>query len=101
MQTLFEDLANRYEAALSKMKKDGDALRRLKKGRQGFQLFGRNTSSSSAANEEAASAEDEKVRIQMNVDIETFAKDAENLGVVLGDSEALKTLRTVVRDWNK
>lgn len=101
MQTLFEDLANRYEAALSKMKKDGDALKRLKKGRQGFQLFGRSTASSTAANEEAASAEDEKVRLQMSADIEAFAKDAESLGVVLGDSEALKALRTVVQDWNK
>lgn len=101
MQTLFEDLAGRYEAALSKMKKDGDALKRLKKGRQGFQLFGRSTASSSAASEEAASAEDEKVRLQMQADIEAFAKDAESLGVELEKSEALRGLRTVVQDWNK
>lgn len=100
MQTLFEDLASRYEAALAKMKKDGDALRRLKKGRQGFQLFGRSTASS-AANEEAASAEDEKVRLQMSADVEAFARDAESLGVVLENSEALNGLRTVVREWNK
>jgi hypothetical protein len=102
VQALFEDLAGRYEAALSKMKKDGDALRRLKKGRQGgFQLFGRSTASSTAAIDEAASAEDEKVRLQMDADIEAFARDAQNLGVDLEKSEALKTLRTVVQEWNK
>ena len=101
MQTLFEDLANRYEAALSKMKKDGDALRRLKKGRQGFQLFGRSTAASTAATDEATNAEDEKVRLQMSADIEAFARDAEGLGVDLELSEALKTLRMVVQDWSK
>lgn len=103
MQTLFEDLANRYEAALSKMKKDGDALRRLKKGRQGFQLFGRSTSTNntSSSNDETASAEDEKVRLQMDADIEAFARDAQSLGVMLDQSETLKALRAVVRDWHK
>lgn len=100
MQTLFEDLAGRYEAALSKMKKDGDALRRLKKGRQGFQLFGRSTSSASA-NEETVSAEDEKVKLQMRTDIEAFAAEAESLGVDLDASETLKTLKTVVDEWTK
>lgn len=103
MQSLFEDLSNKYEAALSKMKKDGDALKRLKKGRQGFtSLFGSRNNTNTADNDDnSVNAEDEKVRLQMETDIEAFARDAEGLGVVLDQSEALKALRAVVRDWNK
>ena len=99
---LFEDLSMRYEAALSKMKKDGEALRRLKRGRQGtgFSLFGR-SSSNAPQNDDGPSAEDERVKEQMNADVEAFARDAESLGVQLEKSEALKALRAVVEDWNK
>ena len=95
---IFEDVAGRYEAALAKMKKDGDALRRLKKGRAGFQLFG----SRSAANEDAANmSEDDKVRIQMSVDVDALATDAESLGVILDSSHALRGLRAVIEEWSR
>ena len=106
VQALLEDLAGRYEAALSKMKKDGDALRRLKKGRQGTgfsSLFGRGNASAVAGADDAAgpNAEDERVKDQMSVDVETFAKEAETLGADLSASESLTALRAVVADWTK
>lgn len=96
----------RYEAALAKMKKDGEALRRLKRGRQGtgFSLFGRSSAASTAAgagDDGGPTLEDERVKEQMGADVEAFAKDAQALGVELERSEALKTLRAVVEDWNK
>lgn len=100
---LFEDLAIRYEAALSKMKKDGEALRRLKRGRQGtgFSLFGRSNANAASADDGGPSAEDERVKDQMSADVEAFARDAAALGVQLDSSAALKALRAVVEDWNK
>ena len=79
-------------------------MRKLKRGRQGtgFSLFGRSSSSSTAAgNDSGPSAEDEKVKEQMSADVEAFARDAESLGVQLDKSEALKSLRAIVEDWNK
>lgn len=112
---VFEDIASRYEASLSKMKKDTDALRRLKKGRVGgglgfSSLFsgGSGSSAGSAAAAKAGedakagqSSEDENVKRQMAADVEAFAKDAESLGVVLQESNSLKALRAIVDDWLK
>lgn len=88
-----------YEAALSKMKRDGDALRRLKRGRQGFQLFGSRTAT--ASNESAVSAEDEQVKMQMTADIEAFAADASALGVDVSASAAFSALRNTVDEWTR
>lgn len=94
---LFEDLAVRYEAAVSKMKKDDDALRRLKRGKAGFNLFGsRSTTTDDAAN----TSDGEKVRQQMQVDVETFASDAKSLGVDIEASSGLRALRKVIDEWN-
>jgi hypothetical protein len=79
------------------MKKDDDALRRLKRGKAGFSLFGsRSTTTDDAAN----TSDGEKVRQQMQVDVETFASDAKGLGVDIEASSSLKALRKVIDEWN-
>lgn len=78
------------------MKKDGDALRRLKKGRQGFQLFG---SRSATPADKGPSAEDEQVKAQLHADVEAFVKDAVSMGIDVSQSEALAALRSAVQNW--
>lgn len=93
------------------MKKDTDALRRLKKGRAGgggasafSSLFGSSAASAASRNDDASSgqeSEDEKVKAQMRADVEALAKDAKGLGIEVEESMALKALRAVVDDWTK
>ncbi|GAA5884786.1 hypothetical protein JCM6882_005394 [Rhodosporidiobolus microsporus] len=85
-----EDIAGRYAAILSTQKKTEDSLRWLKKGRQGLSFFGRAGSSASAQPDES---DDDRVKMQMQLDVETLAKDAESLGVDVDGSEAFGGLR--------
>lgn len=60
------------------MKKNEEALRRLKKGaRTGFSLFG----SSSVTIQDDPSRDEERVRAQMVLDVERLGKDAEAFDV--------------------
>ena len=71
------------------MKKTEESLRRLKKGqRSTFSLFG----GSSAAREDEARADEEKIRAQMILDVEALGKEAETLGVDVNASESYRTL---------
>lgn len=71
------------------MKKTEESLRRLKKGKKStFSLFG----GSGSAREDEGRADEEKIRAQMILDVEAFGKDAEGLGVVVGESESYRTL---------
>ncbi|BGP23394.1 hypothetical protein JCM10295v2_002290 [Rhodotorula toruloides] len=86
-----EDIAGRYTSILSTQKKTEDSLRWLKKGRQGLSFFGRAAASASPA--EDGGSDDDRVKMQMMLDVETLAKDAEELGVDIEGSEAVRTLR--------
>ncbi|GAA5836232.1 hypothetical protein JCM9279_002236 [Rhodotorula babjevae] len=85
-----EDIAGRYAAILSTQKKTEDSLRWLKKGRQGLSFFGRAASSASA---DDGPSDDERVKAQMQMDVEALASDAVALGVEVDASEAFQALR--------
>lgn len=71
------------------MKKNEDALRRLKKGaRSGFSLFG----SSSGSTQDDASRDEERIRAQMILDVQRLGHDAEVFGVDLKTSPKFGTL---------
>jgi conserved oligomeric Golgi complex subunit 2 len=92
---LIRYLNGRYIYYLTAMKKTEESLKRLKKGRQSaFSLFGGgNSSSGSVGNEE----DEERIRVQMRLDVELFGKDARLLGVDLTASEGFKELAEVVQ----
>ena len=110
MSTVVEEIANRcvdcaglsrrhanffcarYTTVLATMKKTDDSLKRLKKGRQGFSLFG------SRAAEEAPEVEEDRVKVQMQADVEALIFAAKGLGVDVDSSEALKALRAIASD---
>ncbi|GAA5933962.1 COG2 family protein [Sporobolomyces koalae] len=85
-----DDIAGRYAAILSTQKKTEDSLRWLKKGRQGLSFFGRAASATAA---EDAPSDDDRVKMQMQLDVETLGADAKELGVAVDDSEAFAALR--------
>lgn len=71
------------------MKKTEESLRKLKKGKKSaFSLFG----GSGSSREDDGRADEEKIRTQIILDLEAFAKDAESLGVAVNNSETYKTL---------
>lgn len=82
--------ARRYAAILSTQKKTEDSLRWLKKGRQGLSFFGRAASSAPA---DDGPSDDERVKAQMQMDVEALASDAVALGVEVDASEAFQALR--------
>ncbi|GAA5906257.1 uncharacterized protein JCM6883_005490 [Sporobolomyces salmoneus] len=87
--TVVDDIAGRYAAILSTQKKTEDSLRWLKKGRQGLSFFGRAASSTP----EDGSTDDDRVKMQMQLDVETLGSDAKELGVDVDGSEAFAGLR--------
>ncbi|GAA6050782.1 hypothetical protein JCM3770_001642 [Rhodotorula araucariae] len=89
--TVVEDIAGRYAAILSTQKKTEDSLRWLKKGRQGLSFFGR--AASAAAGAEDGPSDDERVKAQMQMDVDALAEDAKRLGVDVDASEAFGALR--------
>lgn len=79
----------RYIHFLSAMKKTEESLRRLKKNKKtSYSLFG-----SSSSRDDDGRADEEKIRVQMVLDVEAFGKDAESLGVSVQQSETFKILR--------
>ncbi|KAG6832592.1 hypothetical protein H0H92_014428 [Tricholoma furcatifolium] len=89
---VFENVVQRYIYYLAAMKKTEESLRRLKKGKKTtFSLFG-----SASANDDD-SKDEERIRIQMILDVDAFGKDGEALGVVLARSEAYSTLKDMVQ----
>jgi hypothetical protein len=80
------------------MKKSEDSLRRLKKGRQGFSLFGNR---SVQDDQKQATGEEEKVKVQMNIDVEALARDARGVGVDVENLAVFDSLRTAILDENK
>ncbi|KAG6895375.1 hypothetical protein C0992_001582 [Termitomyces sp. T32_za158] len=90
---IFNDVAQRYIYYLSAMKKTEESLRRLKKGKKTtFSLFGNaNTGKDDDGKDE------ERIRIQMTLDVDAFGKDGESLGVVLQKCEAFNILKDTVQ----
>ncbi|PCH36075.1 COG complex component [Wolfiporia cocos MD-104 SS10] len=85
---VFEIVAQRYIYYLSAMKKTEESLRRLKKGKKStFSLFG------SSAKDDDGRADEEKIRMQMVLDVEAFGKDAVSLGVDVHKSDTYKQLQ--------
>jgi conserved oligomeric Golgi complex subunit 2 len=75
-----------------KIKQSEEQLRKLKKGKkQTFSLFG-----GGASQDDADLRDQERIRLQLILDVEKLGKDAENLGVDLKRHEAYKTLHDVV-----
>ncbi|GAA5967676.1 hypothetical protein JCM8115_006895 [Rhodotorula mucilaginosa] len=93
-----EDIAGRYTAILSTQKKTEDSLRWLKKGRQGLSFFGRAASSAvGGSGDDAGGGEDDRVKMQMQLDVETLAEDAVALQVEVDASEAFLALKRAAR----
>lgn len=88
----------RYTTILSTQKKTEDSLRWLKKGRQGLSFFGRAVGGgggSGAGGEEGG--EDDRVKMQMQLDVETLAQDAVALEVAVEESEAFLALKRAAK----
>ena len=88
---------HRYTAILSTQKKTEDSLRWLKKGRQGLSFFGRAASSAVGGSGDDAGGEDDRVKMQMQLDVETLAEDAVALQVDLDASEAFLALKRAAK----
>ena len=72
------------------MKKTEESLRRLKKGKKSaFSLFG----SSTSGKDDDGRADEEKIRTQMILDVEAFAKDAQSFGVEVEKNSTYHSLK--------
>ncbi|KAJ7251478.1 oligomeric golgi complex component, COG2-domain-containing protein [Mycena haematopus] len=88
---IFEAVAQRYLYHLTAMKKTEDSLRRLKKGKKStFSLFG------GGASKDDDGKDEERIRMQMILDVEAFGKDGQLLGVSLDRSESFQSLTEMV-----
>lgn len=96
--TVADEIASRYAGILLNIQKTEDSLRKIKKGRQGFSLFGRSNASSAAADPQGTSEEDAKVKRQMQLDVDRLAVDAEAAGVSVADSKAFAELRRTLEE---
>ena len=81
-----------YAVILTTTKKTQAGLRWLKKGRQGLGFFGR-----SAPADEGA-AEEDKVKLQMQLDIDTLVKEAAAIGIDVTSSVAYDALRKSIEE---
>ena len=90
VQRYYSPVASRYIFFLNAMKKTEESLRRLKKGKQStYSLFG----GSSAPRVDDGRADEEKIRVQMILDVAAFKREAESLGVDVDSSEAYRILK--------
>ncbi|KAF8210325.1 COG complex component [Mycena galopus ATCC 62051] len=88
---IFEAVAQKYVYHLTGMKKTEDSLRRLKKGKKStFSLFG------GGAAKDDDGKDEERIRMQMILDVEAFGKDGQLLGVSLDQSDSFQSLTEMV-----
>lgn len=91
------DTIHRYTTYLIGIKKAEDSIRRYKKGKKSaFSLF---TNASNAQNDEGR--DEERIRVQMVLDVERLAKDAETLGVDVQASEEYAELKALAAAKNE
>ena len=82
----------RFISHLTALKKNEDALRRLKKGKKPtFALFG-----GGGPSREDENRDEQRIRAQMILDVGAFGKDAEKLGVDVEGSASFKALDVLV-----
>ncbi|KAJ4483374.1 COG complex component [Lentinula aciculospora] len=91
---VFENVCEKYIAHVSTLKKAEESLRRLKRGAKSttFSLFG------SANPKDDEGRDEERIRIQLILDVEALRKDAETLGIIPGNSEAFTALSNLVQN---
>lgn len=82
----------RYAVILTTTKKTQAGLRWLKKGRQGLGFFGRSAPADDGATEE------DKVKLQMQLDIDTLVQEAAAIGIDVTESPAYDALRKSIED---
>ncbi|KAF7299420.1 Conserved oligomeric Golgi complex subunit 2-like [Mycena indigotica] len=88
---IFEGVCQKYILYLTAMKKTEESLRRLKKGKKStFSLFG------GGGPKDDDGRDEERIRQQMIIDVQTFGKDAELLGVVLDTSHCYAELKQMI-----
>lgn len=75
------------------MRKTDDSLKRFRRGRTGFSLFGNKTNA-----EEAEKSEEDRVKIQMQADVQAFINEATAMGVAIQDSPELVTLQNTAAE---
>lgn len=98
-ETVVEEIAGRYASIVSSQKRTEDSLRWFKKGRQGtLSFFGRGNSVQSP---DDGSTEDDKVKMQMQLDIDQLGKEALTVGVDVGKMGAWEALRNATEDQGK
>ena len=95
MLTLY-DLC-RYSTILAKMKEADNSIRRIRGNRQGFSLLG----GGSKVSAETAQADEDKVKVQMQIDVKALCQDAKELGIDIEQSKELLELRTVANGTAK
>ncbi|KAJ3919433.1 COG complex component [Lentinula edodes] len=90
---IFENVCEKYISHVSTLKKAEESLRRLKRGPKNttFSLFG------SANPRDVEGRDEERIRVQLILDVEALRKDAETLGIIPGDSEAFVVLSNLVQ----
>ncbi|KIY73086.1 COG complex component [Cylindrobasidium torrendii FP15055 ss-10] len=92
---VFERVLQRYHVYIIELKKIEDPLRRLKKNKKpAFSLFGN-------ANPGKEEEDDERIKSQMILDVDSFGKDAHALGVPVESNETFKALHGLVRTFDK
>jgi hypothetical protein len=89
----------RYASVIATMRKSEDSLRRLKKGRQGFSLFGNR--SVQEGQSQTSGEEEDRVKAQFLLDVDALARDAASLGVQVEAVPALESLRAAIVEDNK
>ncbi|KZV70663.1 COG complex component [Peniophora sp. CONT] len=91
-EEVFENVVQRFISHLTALKKNEDALRRLKKGKKPtFALFG-----GGGPSREDESRDEQRIRAQMILDVDAFGKDAEKLGVDVKVSPSFRALDELV-----
>ncbi|KAF9268919.1 COG complex component [Marasmius fiardii PR-910] len=89
---VFEEVSQRYASDLTAIQKREDSLKRLKIGKKKtFSLFG------SKDDENQESRDEERIRVQLILDVEAFERDAHSLGLNLEDSHSFKSLNELVK----
>ncbi|KAF9012367.1 oligomeric golgi complex component, COG2-domain-containing protein [Cyathus striatus] len=89
---VFNNVAQRYTNYLTTMRKTEESLKRLKKGKKTtFSLF-----SGNGSGRDDEGRDEERIRLQMILDVEAFGEDARSLGIKTDASEPYNALKVLV-----
>ncbi|EJF57655.1 COG complex component [Dichomitus squalens LYAD-421 SS1] len=88
-EDVFELVAQRYMYWLSAMKKTEEGLRKLKRGKKSYSLFGKT--------DDDGKADEDKIRTQMILDVDAFGREAESLGVTIQENVTYRSLAEMAR----